>query len=111
MKMIAAVFVGIVLTMGGCRYSIHNFTRDIVVTTVIDKERIYRGYGNTAESYYLVYTDAETFKNKDSLIEMKFNSSDLQGSLKEGMECTFTVVGWRVPFLSMYRNIVAASCT
>jgi hypothetical protein len=70
--------------------------------TVKDKERIHSG--NT--SYYLIYTDIETFKCTDNLFYGKWNSSDMYGSLERGKRYKAQVIGWRIPFLSMYRNIV-----
>lgn len=57
-------------------------------------------------SVYLVFTDEETFSNEDSLLFLKFNSSDLHGKFGEGKAYDMKVQGWRVPFLSMYRNVV-----
>lgn len=81
--------------------------RDVVVT---GKERIVESSGDKTSSRYLIFTKQETFENTDSMFALKFNSSDLYGRLKEGMTCTFQVTGWRVPFLSSYRNILSASC-
>lgn len=86
----------------------------IVVT---DKERIIEQPKNNKtqyKSYYLVwgtdiYTGEEyTFSNKDSLIRMKFNSSDIQGKLHVGETYVVTIVGVRIPYLSMYQNIIFA---
>lgn len=77
-----------------------------VTATVKDKERINDCSGETCESYYLVFTDEGTFKNSDSLVYGKFNSSDIQGMLEPGQTYTFMTVGFRVPFMSMYPNII-----
>lgn len=90
--------------------TIHFTTKETVSATVTGKERITKGWGNNASSQYLIFTDTETFTNKDSLYALKYNSSDLYGSLRENMTCEFTVVGFRVGFLSMYRNIIEADC-
>lgn len=86
-------------------------TAGTAVFTVTDKERVVRGDGDSVSSYYLVFTEdrngkSETFSNVDTLMYWKFNSSDLQGSLKIGRTYMADVYGWRVPFLSWYRNIV-----
>lgn len=78
-------------------------TSDMATITVTDKERIVTGSG----SKYLVFTENEVFENIDSIIYAKFNSSDLQGKLKRGQTYTVKVYGWRIPFLSSYRNIVS----
>lgn len=78
-------------------------TSDEVVVTVTGKERIV----SKESSKYLIFTDGETFQNTDSLFYFKFNSSDLYGKLKEGRVYRMKVYGYRVPFLSWYRNIVS----
>lgn len=50
------------------------------------------------------------FENTDSLLALKFNSADLQGQMAPGRACTATVNGFRIPFLSMNRNILAVEC-
>lgn len=75
--------------------------------TVTDKDRIVNG----GSSKYLVYTEdmhgnTIVFENVDSNIRFKYNSSDIQGQLKIGHTYRLTVVGYRIPFLSMYENII-----
>ena len=75
--------------------------------TVTDKERVVDG----DSSYYLVFTEdandeVRVFMNDDEPLRGKFNSSDVQGELKIGCTYELTVVGYRVPFLSMYQNII-----
>lgn len=77
------------------------------VVTVTDKERVV--YGES--SSYLVFTEDEqgnvmVFENTDNLLRGKFDSSNIQGQLKAGNTYRITVVGYRVPFLSMYQNII-----
>ena len=82
------------------------WTADTVTITVTDKERVVERSGNSVSSKYLVFTETETFENTDCLARFKFNSSDVQGRLKTGETYTVDVYGWRIPFLSAYRNIV-----
>lgn len=77
--------------------------KEKVTAKVTDKTRITEREGN---GYYLIFTDEETFKDSDSLFYGKFNSSDLYGKIKIGKEYDFIVTGFRIPILSMYRNIV-----
>ena len=79
--------------------------------TVTDKERIYEGSGDTSSSKYLVFGDDENgnalvFENTDCFVRGKWNSSNIQGQLKEGNTYKITVVGYRIPFFSMYQNII-----
>lgn len=74
---------------------------EYIDVTVTDKEVKY----DKEKSTYLVFTKDEVFKNTDNIFLMKFNSSDVQGQLVKDSTYTVKVYGWRVPFLSMYRNI------
>lgn len=92
--------------LGGCSALAHATTKASVQAVVTDKERIARGNS----SKYLIFTDRETFENTDSLLAGKFDSSDIYGRIQPGQVCNFRVVGWRIPFLSTYRNILSAEC-
>lgn len=80
---------------------------DEVVTAQVTEKLTKRG---TNEDKYLVFTQGEVFENTDSLLRLKFNSSDIYGRIPDGATCTFLVNGWRFQFLSMYRNILEADC-
>lgn len=80
--------------------------------TVTDKERIVDTDGETITSKYLIFGEDEdgnvlVFRNSDEPIRGKWNSSTVQGSLKVGKTYTVIVVGYRIPFLSTYENIIA----
>lgn len=81
-------------------------TVDYATIEVSDKERIVTGSGETLSSKFLIYADGEVLENSDSLWHWKWSSSDIQGDLKEGQTYKVKVYGWRVPFLSWYRNII-----
>jgi hypothetical protein len=70
--------------------------------TVTKMERINAG----KTSKYLVFTKSGVYENTDSLLNWKFNSSDLYNDLLVGMTYDCDVYGWRVRFLSWYPNIV-----
>ena len=79
--------------------------------TVTDKERIVDADGETITSKYLIFGEDEdgnvlVFRNSDEPIRGKWNSSTVQGSLKVGKTYTVVVVGYRIPFLSCYENII-----
>jgi len=44
--------------------------------------------------------------NKDSLFNFKFNSRDIILRVKQGERYSFTCAGFRIPFLSMSKNIL-----
>ena len=73
--------------------------------TVIDKS-----YSGESDGY-LVWVEDENgvqyeLQNEDILLRGKFNSSTIQGNLKEGEKYNITTVGWRIPLFSSYPNIV-----
>ena len=76
--------------------------------TVTGTERIVEGSGENTSSRYLVFTEGEVFSNEDNVFFWKFNSSDVQNQLSTPGDYTIKVEGWRVPFLSWYRNILSA---
>lgn len=80
---------------------------DQTVTAVVTKTETKRG---TSEDKYLIFTEGEVFENTDSLLRLKFNSSDVYGQIAAGKTCTFLVNGWRFPIFSMYRNVLEANC-
>ncbi|MDE6733801.1 MAG: hypothetical protein K2J77_13120 [Oscillospiraceae bacterium] len=91
-------------------YTLFNFNDTEYTITVTDKERVFAG-GEGGESKYLVFGDdtngnALVFENTDTFIRGKWNSSNIQGQLKIGGTYTITVVGYRIPFLSSYQNII-----
>lgn len=78
-------------------------TAENVDITITDKESI-----NTKEKHkYLIYTTDEVFENTDSFLFLKWNSSDIQNKLIKDKTYTVKVAGWRIPFLSSYRNIIS----
>jgi hypothetical protein len=104
---VAALIVGGIIASPIVHYSTMETVEAVKVT---EKERVTQNSGETMTSKYLIFTDRETFENSDSLFGWKFNSSDMYGKIQRNQVCTFTVTGFRVPFLSMYRNILEASC-
>lgn len=81
-------------------------TDEWIEITVNEKERVTQSTAEGVDSKYLIYTDEEVLENTDSVWYWKFNSSDYYGSLKEGETYKARVYGFRIPFLSWYRNII-----
>jgi len=104
-KLIFGLF-GVILIISIIGTIFYYQTEEIVTIIVTDKERIVESDGETTTSKYLIFTESETFENTDLLFKGKFNSSDIQGQLQEDSTYTVEVIGWRVPFMSMYRNII-----
>lgn len=55
---------------------------------------------------YLVITERETFICESSVLNGKFNNSDLFFHLKENQTYTFKVCGYGKGFITDYRNIL-----
>lgn len=82
------------------------FTDETVTAQIVKAERV----GSGTDSRYLIFTDGEVFENTDTLLRWKFNSSDVYGNITAGRTCTMTVNGWRIPFFSVYRNVLEVTC-
>lgn len=95
---VAGLFMALIIAVPVISYT----TVDHVTVTVTDKERVVK----RDDSYYLVFTETEVFKNEDAFLFFKFNSSDVQGKLRVGETYDVKVNGFRVPFMSAYRNIL-----
>jgi hypothetical protein len=84
-----------------------NFNDHTYVITVTDKERV----NKDSDSRYLIFAEKENgdtivFENTDNWFKLKVNSSEKQGQLKIGEKYKLTVVGYRIPILSWYENII-----
>lgn len=102
--MIVFAFILIVLIVGGIAlvYTTVYTTVDYTTITIKEKERITDGM----DSYYLIFTENEVFKNEDSFLMWKFDSSDIYNQLNVGQTYNVKVNWFRVPLLSSYRNIL-----
>jgi len=100
---LAAVAV-LILVLGVKLYGNYG-TSEYVDVVVKDKERVCEGSGSMMSCRYLIFTDSEVFENVDSWWHFKFNSSDIYAKLNKGKKAKIKVYGYRVPFLSWYRNI------
>lgn len=79
--------------------------RGVVVST----ERVQSSESSVYRVGLMTSSGAQTFVNVDALEIGKFNSGDIQTTLasyeKNGQEVCLEVYGWRVPFLSMFKNV------
>lgn len=107
----SVVVLGIVAFIGGVT-GIQHLSRNTYQVTITDKQ-VKRG---DKSDKYLIFTQSKdgktiVFENTDSLIEGKFDASDMYGQLKVNSKYDLQAYGWRIPFLSMYENIVKAKET
>ena len=87
---------------------IQNGNLQEIVGVVTEKERV--NYSKD-DSRYLIWVetddgDSVVLQNTDSLLRGKFNSSDYYGKMDVGNRYAFTVIGYRVPLLTWYQNII-----
>lgn len=107
-KIIALIIVVCLIVVGisSCT-ACTSFNDHTYTVKVTDKERIQNAKG----SYYLIYGfdesgNSKVFKNTDTLLRGKFNSSNIYVEIEEDKTYNFTVVGHRIPFCSTYENII-----
>jgi hypothetical protein len=102
------IFIFVFAVFSTLLYKCGRYTKKETITTkVVDKERITKSDGDgNIDSYYLIFTEAGTYKLEDELMYLNFNSSDWYGKLRSDSTYTFDVIGYRIGFLSEYPNIV-----
>ncbi len=104
--------IGFCLFLTSCIFSYpiaYRGSEATLTITIADKERITVRCGEVISNKYIVFSEkGEVFENTDSILYLKFSSSDVQGHLKIGKEYEVKVAGWRIPFFSTYRNIISA---
>lgn len=105
---IVIVFMGLIF---GAMLGVPYLTKDKVLDATILKnpEYVCTG-GKQGNCSSVVFTDKETFHNKDAWLFGKTNSRDIHGRLKEGDMCDVYVTGFRFSLLSMFRNIYKIQC-
>lgn len=100
---LAGIVVVLFLVFGTFACSTRVSNENVETITVTEKERVQDG----DTSRYLIFTEDDgVFENTDSLFHGKFNSSDVYGQIEPGKTYEVTTFGYRIPFLSMYPNIV-----
>lgn len=84
-------------------------TESVVRDAKVEKsERVCDG-GKDGSCRYLVFTDKGVLQNSDTILRGKFDSSDVYAGIKVDKTYDFTTVGFRIPFFSMYPNILRAT--
>lgn len=72
--------------------------------TICGKESVQSGDSHE----YRVYTSGGTYKVADykAVQDQRFDSADLYGRLQVDASYTITTIGWRIPFFSVFQNII-----
>jgi len=109
-KLIGLAVTVLVLFVPGCTiYGAYATDRTFTATV---NEIEYRTSGNVSngngsiKTQYLLFTDAGVLENTDSLLRLKFNSSDIRAGLKKGETYCFHTHWWRAGFFSWYPNVL-----
>lgn len=102
-KVFMACIIAAILSVWG----LASFNTHTVTITVSGTDRAWSGKGS---KWLVLGTDANgdplVLENTDNLLRLKFNSSDIQAVIEEDKTYEAEVVGFRVPFLSWYENII-----
>ena len=72
-------------------------------TTCMVEDKWVKNYSSS--STYLVKCGNEVYEVSDLFFIGKFNSSDIYSNLKKNKTYKITTTGYRIPFLSWYKNI------
>jgi len=80
-----------------------NFNDQIIESAVVNEKLV---KANSSGSTYLIFTDKGVFANEDNIFRGKWNSSDVYAEITVGQTYNFEVVGYRIPFMSRYKNIL-----
>lgn len=84
-----------------------NFNDAVYTVTITQKESV---TDNNNHMYLIFakdkYGNSLVFKNTDSLLRGKNNSSNVYIDLQEGHTYKLTTIGARIPIFSMYENII-----
>lgn len=101
-----AFVVGVVLA--GIGYTIAGYQNENTYTVTLE-EKFTKRHGESDS--YMLFTETEggekrVFRNSDALFVGKFDSADLQAGLEEGKKYKFTTIGFRIPFLSAFENVI-----
>lgn len=73
--------------------------------TILVKEKWVKYSGEDAK-YLVSSEDGQVFQITDSIIKLRFDSSNLYAQLDEGKTYNINTQGWRFALLSDYKNII-----
>ena len=110
---LAKLIIGIAcVVVASIALNIHNELHTEVIPDVtvqsLQQQTLIKGSKNkvSTEIRYLIITDKGTFVCESSLVNGKFNNSDIFWHLKEGKKYTFYVSGHSKSMLFDYQNIL-----
>lgn len=96
----------VMLVVVGAAYCVAYAGSGVEITGTVTKTVVDRG-----NTYFVIQPDdggpTEIFENEDCWYLGKMNSGDFLMNIQVGQRYTFRVAGWRIPWLSWYRNIIS----
>jgi hypothetical protein len=106
MRVLGGLLVVVLLVGGyiGIESSWISNTRQTVTCTVNGKDH---SVASDSSPVYRVYTDeCDVLDIKDNGFTGTFNSASIYGKIQTGKKYTFVTVGQRIPFLSLFPDII-----
>lgn len=104
-SILAAIIIAVIIGT----VSLNTNTHYTTITVDSKAERCPGRKEEDRKCFYIVFSkDGRAFKNEDTLLYGKFNSSDLQAKLQVGGTFRLKLSGYRSGFLSSYENIIAS---
>jgi hypothetical protein len=85
---------------------VYNSTK-ATFTDTVTKAWVKSAPGSTDQKYLIETTNHGVLEDTDNYLYLKFDSSDIYGQLQPGHTYTFTTVGWRIPLLSWYPDVLS----
>lgn len=103
----AKILIGIIVIVIIIAFCKSYYSEKTYTATVTDKD--IKNYDSSSK--FLVFTKTEdgitkVFSMEDTLIKGRWDTADDYAEVQIGETYTFTVIGWRIPFLSEYENII-----
>lgn len=109
LTIIFIILLVLMLILSSIIYTIaaYNNTNTYIVTI---EDKVVKSDGGDSQKY-LIFTktsngEERVFENTDALFAGKFDSSDYYAKIKIGKTYKFKTIGFRIPFLSEYENII-----
>ncbi len=98
---VTAVLVGIAIFFLLLFYSY--FIADTIRTRITDAQL------TKSDKYFMIATEDRPLVNLDAKYRLKFDSGNIQNDAirLKGKEVKIRKYGWRIPFFSMYENVVS----
>lgn len=104
---VAFIALVAILVVTGVGVGIWSNTKtDTMTCSVTDKDRTAKPKGGSDMRVYT--SDCGTLQIADSIIEGRWDSADFYAKIEKGKRYEFRTRGVRVPFFSMFPNIITA---